>query len=128
MTITNTDAQQLLQALVEEFVLAGIEVTISYHAEYGFVYDLNVAFKSGIKLTIVGDYVYALQRYENRDLIEEMSDVLWVHCRWWKDTAYRGWNGGDKVPLPSEWEKLYVKHGIIKVKEVTTTHKEYTYV
>lgn len=123
---------ELLNDILSEYLKAGgcVSMTINDYVSTSSLgngeihYDLNVRLKSGIHLTLHNGSLLALQRYNEQDAIESMSDLIDVYKYWLDDAQTRGW--GVVEPEP-HWEHLMVKYGYLNVEEVVETKKVYNY-
>ena len=111
-----------LNEIVNELVHSGIRIEMALNKDTGDVeYDLNVHFKSGIKLkeNIDGEVVAVTRYYEQ--LVESTEEILHIYMKWFEDAQDR-WGG---AVMDSEWESIMIRYELIEVITETITSKSY---
>lgn len=113
--VKRNNAKHLLEDLVDDLAKYGIEVQVRNTGVRYYV--VNGFYKSGtIDLRVENFDVVAYSRYDQKDVITCLEDLLHLNISWWDKS--KGRHSGWDVP-DSSWEPLLIEKGLVKkvVKE-----------
>lgn len=115
-----TYPQDILDSIIDE----NVSVTLIEREDGRWGYRVDCFYKSGhVDLFYEDGEFYAYDRYNEKEVIRDVSDLIYLNIRWAEITQEKSrsmYNDFSEV-MSDDWKALAVHHGIMEAVEVKKT-------